>query len=75
MNTMKKLSPELQEAVNQYRKYGQEVFDIDRRIQRHDRDEDYVLLHHAIEQRNLWQNRLKDLMKGREKELNWLLIG
>jgi hypothetical protein len=75
MNNIEELSPELQEAVKQYRKYGQEVFDLDRRIHKHDRDEDYVLLHHAIEQRNIWQNRLKELMKGREKELNWALIG
>jgi hypothetical protein len=75
MVNMEELSPELQEAVKEYRKYGQEVFGLDRRIQKHGLDEDYTQLRQAIEQRNFWQNRLKELMKGREKELKELLIG
>jgi hypothetical protein len=75
MVNIEELSPELQEAVKEYRKYGQEVFGLDRRIQKYDRDEDYLQLQQAVEQRNFWQNRLKELMKGREKELNELLIG
>lgn len=75
MVNVEELSPELQEAVKEYRKYGQEVFGLDRRIQKHNRDEDYLQLQQAIEQRNFWQNRLKELMKGREKELKELLIG
>jgi hypothetical protein len=75
MVNLEELSPELQEAVKEYRKYDEEVFGLDRRIQKYDRDEDYVQLHQAIEQRNFWQNRLKELIKGREKELNELLIG
>jgi hypothetical protein len=75
MVNMEELSPELQEAVKEYRKYGMEVFGLDRRVQKYDRDEDYEHLRQAIEQRNFWQNRLKELLKGREKELNELLIG
>jgi hypothetical protein len=75
MRNVEELSPELQEAVKQYRKYGQEVFECDQLINKHDRDEDYARLHRAIEQRNLWQNKVKELIKGREKELNWVLIG
>jgi hypothetical protein len=40
MVNMEELSPELQEAVKEYRKYGQEVFGLDRRIQKHGLDED-----------------------------------
>ncbi len=75
MVNMEELSPELQEAVKEYRRYGQEVFGLDRRIQKQGLEKDYEHLRQAIEQRNFWQNRLKELMKGREKELNELLIG
>ncbi len=69
------LEPELQEAVNQYKHYGHEVYDYDRKVRKFDRDEDLMKLHEAIEKRNHWQDRIKELIKGREKELNWLLIG
>jgi transcriptional regulator NrdR family protein len=75
MNNLEELSPELQEAVKQYRNYGQAVFDCDQKVMKFDRDEDYRSLKEAIEKRNFWQLKIKELIKGREKELNWLLIG
>ena len=70
-----RLEPELRDAVINYRRYGREVFDLDRQVFKHNRDEDVARLKEAIEQRNFWQGRIKELIKGREKELNWLLIG
>jgi LPS O-antigen subunit length determinant protein (WzzB/FepE family) len=69
------LEPELQEAVNLYRHYGQEVFAYDRKVYKSNLEADLKKLHEATEKRNHWQNRVKELIKGREKELNWLLIG
>ncbi|HUL62762.1 MAG TPA: hypothetical protein VLT35_06830 [Methanocella sp.] len=75
MGNLEDLSPELQEAVKMYKHYGHEVFDYDRKVMKFDKDEDYRKLQEAIEQRNLWQAKIKELIKGREKELNWVLIG
>jgi transcriptional regulator NrdR family protein len=75
MDNLEELSPELQEAVRQYRNYGQAVFDYDQKVRKFDREEDYRGLHEAIGKRNFWQLKIKELIKGREKELNWLLIG
>jgi hypothetical protein len=75
LENLDNLSPELQEAVKEYRKSGQEVFRYDRLVMKHNRDEDYQLLQKAIERRNFWQAKVKELIKGREKELKWVLIG
>lgn len=75
MHNLEELSPELQEAVREYRKYGREVFDYDQKVLKFGRDEDYQQLRESIEQRNFWLRRIKELIKGREKELTWLLIG
>lgn len=69
------LEPELREAVIQYRHYGHEVFKYDHKLYKFDREEDLKKLQEAIEKRNYWQDRIKALIKGREKELKWLLIG
>jgi hypothetical protein len=75
MINIEDLEPELREAVNQYRNYGREVSDYDHKVYKFDREEDLKKLHEATEKRNYWQNRIKELIKGREKELNCLLIG
>ncbi|MGA9140301.1 MAG: hypothetical protein WBZ29_08755 [Methanocella sp.] len=75
MTKFEDLEPELQEAVNQYRHYGREMYDYDRKVSKFDRDEDLKKLHEAVEKRKLWEDKIKELIKGREKELNWLLIG
>ena len=69
------LSPELREAVEQYRRYGREVSRLELAAAKSDRDEDYRQLHDAIAQRNHWQGRVKELIRGRERELGRLLIG
>jgi len=75
MVTFEELEPELKEAVENYRHYGHEVFEYDRKVDRFNRDEDVARLQEAVKQRNFWQARIKELIKGREKELNWVLIG
>lgn len=75
MGNIEELEPELQEAVKQYRHYGHAVFEYDQKVLKLNRDEDYAKLKEAIEKRNYWQNRIKEQIKGRERELNWLLIG
>jgi hypothetical protein len=69
------LEPELQEAVKQYRHYGHEISEYDQKVYKFNRDEDIKKLHEATEKRNYWQNRVKELIKGRERALNWLMIG
>ena len=74
-NSLDNLSPELKEAVKMYRQYGHEVFDLDKKVMKFNEDEDYRKLQEAVERRNFWQAKIKELIKGREKELNWVLIG
>jgi len=69
------LEPELQEAVRQYRHYGHEVSKYDHNVSKFGRDDDYEKLKEAVERRNFWFSRIKELIKGREKELGWTLIG
>ena len=75
MGNLEDLSPELQEAVKMYRQSGHEVFEYDRKVMKFDRDEDYKKLQEAVERRNFWLAKIRELIKGREKELNWILIG
>jgi|AGTN01.2.fsa_nt_gi hypothetical protein len=75
MTRFEELELELQDAVNQYRRYGREVSDLDHAVYKFNREEDLKKLHEATENRNFWQNKVKELIKGRERELNWLLIG
>jgi hypothetical protein len=74
MINIENLEPELQEAVREYRHYGHEVFEYDLKVSRFNRDEDLKKLHEATEKRNYWQERIRELIKGRS-ELNSLLIG
>lgn len=75
MDDLEGLPAELQEAVSQYRQYGYDVLKYDRALARENSEDDYALLQDAIAKRNFWQGRIKELIKGRERELNRLLIG
>jgi LPS O-antigen subunit length determinant protein (WzzB/FepE family) len=75
MHNVEELSPELQEAVKMYRQSGQEVLRYDKKVMKFNLDDDYQKLQEAVKQRNIWQAKIKELIKGREKELNWVLIG
>lgn len=67
--------PALQEAVRQYRHYGHEVYDLDQKVSRFNRDEDVASLQEAVRQRNQWKAKIQELIKGRERDLSYLLIG
>ncbi|HUL61784.1 MAG TPA: hypothetical protein VLT35_01875 [Methanocella sp.] len=75
MVTIGELEPELREAVENYRRYGLEMSEYDQKVYKYDRDEDVARLREATAQRNYWEGRIKELIKGREKELYWVLIG
>ncbi|OPY28888.1 MAG: hypothetical protein A4E28_01233 [Methanocella sp. PtaU1.Bin125] len=69
------LEPELREAVKNYRHYGHQAATYDHLVAKYDRDEDYVKLREALDRRAYWQGKITGLIKGREKELFWVLIG
>lgn len=75
MVTIDELEPELREAVENYRRYGRDVSEYDQKVYKYDRDEDVARLREATAQRNYWEGRVKELIKGREKALYWVLIG
>jgi hypothetical protein len=75
MFDVEELDPVLREAVLKYRHYGQELARLELAAFKSNADDDYEKLHAAVAQRNLWQGKVRDLIKGREKELGWVLIG